>query len=53
MMELDIVSIGSMDEHSKRESFIDAKSHGFSAAHQGHNRCLLLVKKLIASCLMA
>ena len=36
-----------------REGFIDAESHGFSAAHQHHNRCRPLVAKSIAAALMA
>lgn len=48
MVELDVVSIAGMDEHGEWEGVVDAKSHRLSAAHQRHNRCLLLVKKLIA-----
>ncbi len=33
MMELEIVSIAGMDEHGKREAVVDARSHGFTAAH--------------------
>lgn len=33
MMELEIFSIACMDEHGKREGVVDAKSHGFAAAH--------------------
>ena len=53
MMELDIISIASVDEHGKRESVADAKGHGFSAAHERHNGRLLFVQKLVPPRLMA
>lgn len=53
MMEHDVVGTAGMDEHGEREGFVDAEGHGFSAAHQRHNRCLLLVEKSIAACIMA
>lgn len=48
MMELDIVSNAGMGEHRKWEGVVDAQGHGFSAAHERHNRCLLFVKQLVA-----
>src|SRR5271163_40595 len=45
MIELDVVRMAGMDEHSTREGVVDAESHGFSATHQRHNQCLMLVEK--------
>src|SRR5438046_1140532 len=53
MIGLDVIGTVGVDEYRAREGFIDAESHGFSAAHQRHDRCLLLVAKSIAVGLMA
>jgi hypothetical protein len=48
-----MVGMAGIDEHGEREGFVNAEGHGFSAAHQRHNRCLLLVEKSIAACIIA
>ncbi len=53
MIERNVLSLASMDEHGKREGFADAKGHGFSTAHERRDRRLLLVEKPVAHCLTA
>lgn len=49
MVELDVVRVAGVDEHCKWEGVADARSHGFSTAHQCHDRRLLLMVKLVAA----
>jgi hypothetical protein len=39
IVELDVPGTFGVDGHRAQERFIDADSHGFSAAYQRYNRC--------------